>query len=838
MSSILSCASYQRTGESTCLQPAVVSCTTSIGWVGKPAGSKKPRAVAANAKKDAAAASPPKPNSKFSKSDLKRIKQAGPTVDDLFVHFEVETKDKEGNTVENIYDFVPPEVLGTVNYAPEPRWRSLPRMTYMEFYQGLRERNWTNKYYDPDAPAWQLQFFRDSGRFMRPAFEGYRVLVTKADGTQAWVDIDQPGPENFLRDYMGGGSEGAIWKGKRSPQEILHPAQYGYNQVFEQLFQAYEQRISPTARRELADKGWTAATQKDGYNCPADRHLNVSFNLTAPEPSLHTFWENLPQFVFYGFGVSFLGIALAIGIFRPRRQMPTDMFQAMEFAQSKGNARKDGSTGIEFKDVGGLGATVKELQQVVKFLKDPKQFAALEARPPKGILLSGDPGVGKTLVAKAVAGEAGVPFYQMAGSEFVEAIVGVGAARVRDLFKRARAQAPCIIFVDEIDALGIRRASAGVKTNEEREQTLNQLLSEMDGFKPDIGVVFIAATNRPDLLDSALVRAGRFDRKIIIRRPDEGGRAEILAIHARRHVISDTVDLNQLAKDLPGLSGAELGNVLNEGALEAVRRGGNEIIPEDVANAVDRVLQGIRRPSLPDRFPIRRAMAVHEAGTAIIATLLHKATQRIEAVERVSLVPRGRDWSRTIYARGADEDYLIMTRGRLMDRIRVVLGGRAAEEVAIGVPTTYGVSDVRDATRLALRLVANYGLDPVVGITTYAPPPGRLGFMQKSFEVTVDNIDSDLFGDVIPGGGFQPSDQSWHEMRSRAAEIVKEAYKENLEELERRKNAVNAVADALIEKETVTGEELEVLIESNPPRAVSSSSTESPAAAAAAGKGV
>jgi cell division protease FtsH len=173
-----------------------------------------------------------------------------------------------------------------------------------------------------------------------------------------------------------------------------------------------------------------------------------------------------------------------------------------------------------------------------------------------------------------------------------------------------------------------------------------------------------------------------------------------------------------------------------------------------------------------------------------------------------------------------------------MDRIRVVLGGRAAEEVAIGVPTTYGVSDVRDATRLALRLVANYGLDPVVGITTYAPPPGRLGFMQKSFEVTVDNIDSDLFGDVIPGGGFQPSDQSWHEMRSRAAEIVKEAYKENLEELERRKNAVNAVADALIEKETVTGEELEVLIESNPPRAVSSSSTESPAAAAAAGKGV
>lgn len=688
----------------------------------------------------------------------------------------------------------------------------------MEFYQGLRERNWTSKHYDPDAEPWSLAFFRDSGRFLRPTFSGYRVLITKQmDGTQCWVNIDQPGPDNFLRDYMQGGTAGSIWTPKRSPQPLVHPAQYGYNQVFEQLFQAYEQRVSPQAKKDMAQKGWTSATRGEGYFCPADHLLPVSFNLTPSEPSLHAFWEFLPAALFYGFGVSFLGIALAIGIFRPRRQMPTDMFQAMEFAQSKGNARRDGSTGVQFRDVGGLGATVKELMEVVEFLKEPKRFAALEARPPKGILLSGDPGVGKTLVAKAVAGEAGVPFYQMAGSEFVEAIVGVGAARVRDLFKRARAQAPCIIFVDEIDALGIRRAAAGVQTNEEREQTLNQLLSEMDGFKPDIGVVFIAATNRPDLLDAALVRAGRFDRQIVIRRPDEGGRAEILAIHARRHLLSPEVDLQQLAKDLPGLSGAELGNVLNEAALEAVRRRGDEILPQDVANAVDRVLQGIRRPSLPDRFPIRRAMALHESGTAIIASMLHQASGRIEPVERVSLVPRGRDWSRTIYARGADEDYLIMTRGRLMDRIRVVLAGRAAEELALGIPTTYGISDVRDATRLAMRLVANYGLDPVVGITAYAPPPGRLGFMQKSFEVTVDNIDADLFVDTLDGGFFQPSDASWHEIRFRAAEIVKTAYSANLKDLSSRQEVMNVVADVLMEKETVYAEELESILVAHPP---------------------
>jgi cell division protease FtsH len=805
------------------LVPAGRWCPVSARRLGALGRGAVPRAFFGSGAKE----SPPKPNSKFKKADLKRIKQTGPTMEDLRAHFEV--KKTSGSKEETRqYDFVPYEVLGSASQyqEKEPNWKDIPQMSYMEFYAGLRERNWTSEHYNPDAGRWQVQFFQDSGRFLRPTFAGYRALIKMENGGQGgmttkWVNLDRPGPDTFLRDYMGGGTPGgAIFKSyhRRHPQKPFTPGDYGYNQVFEQLFEAYEQRLSAKARLDVQKKGWTNRAKGAGYDCPADRHLNISFNLTPPERSLHAFWELLPTIAFYGFGMSFLGVVLAIGIFRPRKQMPTDMFQAMEFAQSKGTARKDGQSNIKFADVGGLGETIHEMMDVVSFLKDPVKYAALDARPPKGILLSGDPGVGKTLIAKAMAGEAGVPFYQMAGSEFVEAIVGVGAARVRDLFRRARAQAPCIVFVDEIDALGIQRAAAGVKTNEEREQTLNQLLSEMDGFKPDSGVVFVAATNRPDLLDSALVRAGRFDRKIVIRRPDEAGRKEILQIHARRHKISSTVDLGQLAKDLPGLSGAELGNVLNEAALEAVRRDATEIHPEDVFGAVDRVLQGIRRPSLPDRFAIKKSMAIHEAGTAIVAMLLHKEAQRIEAVERVSIVPRGRDWSRTIYARGDDEDYIIMTKGRILDRIKVILAGRAAEEVHEGVPSTYGTNDIRDATKLAIRYVANYALDTEVGITTYAPTPGRLGFMQKSFEVAVDNIDEDLFGNTIAGGSFQPSDNSWHEIKSKAATIVKDAYKTNLDTLIARKEAMDTLAELLLEKETVFEKEIRNIIDQYQPK--------------------
>ncbi|GFH25563.1 AAA domain-containing protein, partial [Haematococcus lacustris] len=359
------------------------------------------------------------------------------------------------------------------------------------------------------------------------------------------------------------------------------------------------------------------------------------------------------------------------------------------------------------------------------FLKDPKAFNRLGARPPKGILLEGDPGTGKTLLAKALAGEAMVPFYQMAGTEFTEGIVGVGAARVRDLFKRARANAPCIIFVDELDALGLKRAEGDGtgKVNEEREQTLNQLLTEMDGFTPDIGVVFMGATNRADLLDPALMRPGRFDRKVRMPKPDTEGRFDILQLHLRKKKIAPDVDLMQLSRDLPGLVGADLANIVNEAQLTAVRAGRTEITARDMYAGVDRFTQGELRPPIPttNKLPIT-VFAAKEAGIALVADLLYKKHKRIEELERVSIQPKGRSYSRTLFARGSDEDYQLMTRGRLLDRIRVALAGHIAVRVVIGQETNFSVPDLQRASDMAHKYVFYYAMSDL-GITTWAKAP-------------------------------------------------------------------------------------------------------------------
>jgi len=761
----------------------------------------------------------PRPNERFTKKDLLRIKRQGPTVNDLVhKHIREDTDPATGIVTKTEFLHVPNEVLGNASYMPEPDWYGVPQVSIAELLRGLRERNWTNKMYNPNAEPWTLDLFADSGRFIRPTFSGYRAVVTKADGSRMWCNLPEAGPQNFLQDYSSGGDIGAINTAKREPIQPGNPLDYGYNQIFREIFEAYEQRLPYRAKKALQLYG-SIDPAKVAYDCPADRLLNLSYQWTPPEPNLSAVWDRVPALLFFSFAFSFLGICLAIGIFRPRKMMPGDPVQAMEFAQSKGKARREGMTDVRFSDVAGLDQTVVELKEVVKFLQNPKQYSQLNAKPPKGVLLEGGPGTGKTLVAKAIAGESQVPFYQMSGSEFVEVIVGVGAARVRDLFKRARVNAPCIIFVDEIDALGIRRAEAGMRTNEEREQTLNQLLTEMDGFTPDIGVVFVAATNRADLLDPALMRAGRFDRKVKVSKPDTQGRADILKVHARKHPIGEDVNFEQIARDLPGLSGAELANILNESALEAIRREGDVINSQDVYNAIDRILQGVRRPGLPNDMEMKRAIAYHEGGKGIVATVLRQRHGKIEEVERVSVVPRGKDLSRIIFLRGSDDDYIMTTRSRLLERIRVLIAGRAAEDVHYlpSHATTYGVLGIGDVYKLAEKAVTSYGMSHL-GITTWAPASSGPSYMQRSFEPHVDNIDADLFGNAIPAGFFQPSNSALYKIKSEVHNIINDAYSECVQILEAYHDALHAVVDELLKEEQVTGSRLEQILEEHPPK--------------------
>lgn len=479
-----------------------------------------------------------------------------------------------------------------------------------------------------------------------------------------------------------------------------------------------------------------------------------------------------------------------------------------------------GKTNVTFKDVAALGSVVEELEEVVAFLKDPKRFNSVGARPPKGLLLEGGPGVGKTLIAKAVAGEAGVPFYSMSGSEFVEIIVGVGAARVRDLFKRARVNAPCLIFVDEIDAMGGKRAPAMMRGNEEREQTLNQLLTEMDGFTPDTGVIFIGATNRADLLDPALLRPGRFDRKVTVLKPTTQGRADILRVHAKKIKLNPEVDLDQLARDLPGLSGAELANVLNEAALCALRRGGTPeegVCVPDVYAAVDRIQQGIERTALGKHLPVVRRLACHEAGHALVATMLRQQNHLLEPVERVSIQPRGDEWTRTLYLRGDDETYCMSTRARMLDRLKVMLAGRAAEEVMYTDPSTHALGDMVDATVLARRMVTNYAFSSEMGLTTFrdTPTPASTGSVYTSWKKLAAQLEgpdlSMLNAETLP-----PSNDEMSAAYQAADDLVREAYGENVAMLTACKEALEVTTELLLEKEQIMGEELEQVIQKNP----------------------
>ncbi len=396
---------------------------------------------------------------------------------------------------------------------------------------------------------------------------------------------------------------------------------------------------------------------------------------------------------------------------------------AAAFGRSSANLVPEEGTGVTFADVAGVEEAAEELQEVIAFLTRPEKFTALGGRPPKGVLLVGPPGTGKTLIARAVAGEAGVPFFSISGSSFVEMFVGVGAARVRDLFKNATEHAPCIIFIDELDAVGKARGLSGPAGNEEREQTLNQLLVEMDGFDNRKGIIVMAATNRPETLDRALLRAGRFDRQVLVDRPDVRGREAVLRIHATKLKLDDTVDLNEIARMTPGFAGADLANALNEAALLAARREREAVTMKDIQDAIERTIAGLEKKNRRLSPKEKRVVSYHECGHAICAA----ASPGADPVQKISIIPRG------VAALGYTiqmplEDRYLMTKGELLNRITVLYGGRVAESIVFGDITTGAHDDIQKATDIARRMVVEYGMTKRVGPLNYAPEAGANAF--------------------------------------------------------------------------------------------------------------
>jgi cell division protease FtsH len=447
-----------------------------------------------------------------------------------------------------------------------------------------------------------------------------------------------------------------------------------------------------------------------------------------------------------------LGIILLFWLWILRRMNPTQ--GVLTVGKSRARIVGEEGTGVRFDDVAGADEAKQETVEIVEFLRTPEKFARLGAKIPKGVLLVGPPGTGKTLLARAVAGEAGVTFFQMSGAEFVEMFVGVGAARVRDLFAQAKAQAPCIIFIDELDALGKARGAGGMTGgNDEREQTLNQLLVEMDGFDPRMGVIIMAATNRPEILDSALLRPGRFDRQILVDRPDVKGRLEILRIHADGITMEPGLDLEAVARRTPGFVGADLANLLNEAALLAARRDKSAVGMREIDDAVDRIVAGLEKKNRLINARERKIVAYHEAGHAIVAERASTA----DPVHKISIIPRG------VAALGytqqlPTEDRYLLTKQELMDRIAVLLGGRVAEEIVFNEISTGAGNDLERVTDLARRMVMEYGMSRELGPINYSGPrrpqflsPGEgsgMGEGRTYSEDTAKQIDQEIRGIV------------------------------------------------------------------------------------------
>jgi cell division protease FtsH len=469
------------------------------------------------------------------------------------------------------------------------------------------------------------------------------------------------------------------------------------------------------------------------------------------------------------------------------RQAQGGANQAMGFGKSRARVITGNRPNVTFTDVAGVDEAKQELQEVVEFLKTPAKFTTLGARIPKGMLLVGPPGTGKTLLSKAVAGEAGVPFFSISGSEFVEMFVGVGAARVRDLFEQAKRNNPSVIFIDEIDAVGRHRGAGLGGGHDEREQTLNQILAEMDGFDTNTNVIVISATNRPDVLDPALLRPGRFDRKVVLDQPDINGRKAILEVHAKGKPLEPDVNLETIAKETPGFSGADLANLLNEAAILAARREKKAIGQRELEEAVDRVIAGPERKSKKISQREKEIIAYHEAGHALVAKMLPHA----DPVHKISIVARGTMGGYTRLL--PTEDRYLGTRSQFYDILATTLAGRAGEEITFDEMTTGAESDLEQATKLARRMVTTYGMSDKLGPRTFGRKE-ELVFLGKELHEERDY-----------------SDKTAEEIDAEVQNIITEAYKTAKDILNQNKAKLTQIAKELIAKETLEGEELETL---------------------------
>ncbi|GMU45228.1 MAG: ATP-dependent zinc metalloprotease FtsH [Porticoccaceae bacterium] len=501
--------------------------------------------------------------------------------------------------------------------------------------------------------------------------------------------------------------------------------------------------------------------------------------------------------------------AVWLFVFRRLAERQQGMGGFMSVGKSRAKVYVESNTGVTFADVAGVDDAKQELQEVVGFLKRPADYGRLGARIPKGVLLVGPPGTGKTLLARAVAGEAGVPFFSISGSEFVEMFVGVGAARVRDLFEQARQRAPAIIFIDELDALGrARGAFPGFGGHDEREQTLNQLLAEMDGFDTTSGLVLLAATNRPEILDPALLRAGRFDRQVLVDRPDKAGRLQILRVHIRKITLAPELDLEQVAGLTTGFSGADLANLVNEAALAATRRGGNEVTLADFTTAIERIVAGLEKKNRVLNAHERAVVAHHEMGHALVALALPGS----DAVHKVSIIPRGIGALGYTIQRPTEDRYL-MSRGELERKIAVLLGGRAAEQLVFGEISTGAADDLAKATDIAHDMVTRYGMDEELGHVVYDTQTSRF-------------LDTPA---IAAPGGCQISEATQRRIDAAVRQLVTAGFDRATTILSTHRTVLEHAATELQRRETLDEASLRALTADLQPTAASAAAAAGPA---------